>query len=132
MSSQKTNQKLEPKKSKPEKTKKTVKKEIKPYKKEVKIGMFGCVAGMHFDKNRAFLSVLADPPEIKRILKSIQTFVHEEFPKDEDYLKAVDLVVKKFERKHHSLRIVEDVILGTKCISFDHWSGKEMPWNEDE
>ena len=104
----------------------------KPLLKEVTIGSFGIATGMHFHNNKAYVSVALNQSELKRIAKELQVFINEKFPKDSAYIKAIDTVVKKLERKNHALRITEDVLLGSRCIKFDHLTGKESPFDEDK
>ena len=104
----------------------------KPLFKQLRIGMFGVASGMHFRNNRAFIFVLLNQIELKRIAKTLQNFVHEEFPKDVEYIKAIDVVVKKLEKKTHAVQITEEVVLGTTSITFDHVTGKERTFKEDK
>lgn len=104
----------------------------KPLFKQLRIGMFGVASGMHFRNNRAFIFVLLNQIELKRIAKTLQNFVHEEFPKDVEYIKAIDVVVKKLEKKTHAVQITEEVVLGTTSITFDHVTGKEIAFKEDK
>lgn len=106
-------------------------KKMKSFDKEIVINNFGIVAGLVFSDHKANAVVYAEASEITDIVKALQSYVHETFPKDAKYLEAIDLVVQKLERKNHSLRIIEEVLIGTQSIKFDHLAWEENDWPED-
>ena len=97
---------------------------------ETKLTSFGLMSGFTFESSGGYAEVKIDQLELKRIIGALNDFVEGKFKDDKDYQNALKLVLSKISHKHHSFRIIADVVIGSHKVKFEHLS-MQSEWPEE-